>query len=135
MQYPIFRLSSLYNITIGPLIDYIHTTRTLPFSYAEHIARSDLGSDDALEAATLSGAFFEVAQQKVGRKASGGISVEARYFLEWLDWIEGKGSLNLGFFAEDGIISCDFGWRVGLRLLRRCCVVIPDAGNFFGCRW
>ena len=37
------------------------------------------------------------------RKASGGISVAARYFVEWLEWIEGKRLLYLGFSAEVGI--------------------------------
>ena len=46
----------------------------------------------------------------MGRKASGGISVAARYFVEWLDWIEGNCSLYLGFSAEDGLNS-DFGLR------------------------
>ena len=46
------------------------------------------------------------------RKASSGISVATRYFVEWLDWIEGKRSLYLGFSAEDGINS-DFGLRDG----------------------
>ena len=49
------------------------------------------------------------------RKASGGISVAARYFVEWL---EGKRSLYLGFSAEVGINS-----NLG--------VVISDLSNFF----
>ena len=48
----------------------------------------------------------------MGRKASSGISVVASYFVEWLDRIEGKRSLYLGFSAEDGINS-DFGLRNG----------------------
>ena len=48
----------------------------------------------------------------MGRKASSGILVATRYFVEWLDWIVGKRSLYLGFSTEDGINS-DFGLRNG----------------------